>query len=57
MTEEVAEAITTCLVAMVQEMEESHSQEELEQSVLKEFGRCLELIIENANSVQPQQQQ
>jgi len=49
MTEEVAEAITNCLVAMVQEMEDKHTQEELEGNVLKEFGRCLELIIENAN--------
>ncbi|KAI1704120.1 tesmin/TSO1-like CXC domain, cysteine-rich domain-containing protein [Ditylenchus destructor] len=51
MTEDVIEATTMCLVAQAQEMEEKgFTEEELEQSVLQEFGRCLEQIIENANS-------
>uniref|UniRef100_A0A915E2E6 Uncharacterized protein n=1 Tax=Ditylenchus dipsaci TaxID=166011 RepID=A0A915E2E6_9BILA len=52
MTEDVIEATTMCLVAQAQEYEESQTEEELEISVLREFGRCLEQIIENANSCQ-----
>ncbi|KAL3103338.1 hypothetical protein niasHS_002524 [Heterodera schachtii] len=54
MTEDVIEATTMCLVSQAQELEQSLSEEALEKSVLREFGRCLEQIIESANSCLPQ---
>ncbi|KAF7637899.1 CRC domain-containing protein [Meloidogyne graminicola] len=53
MTEDVIEATTMCLVSQAQELEHDLSEEELEKSVLKEFGRCLEQIIESATSCLP----
>uniref|UniRef100_A0A914KZS5 CRC domain-containing protein n=1 Tax=Meloidogyne incognita TaxID=6306 RepID=A0A914KZS5_MELIC len=53
MTEDVVEATTMCLVSQAQELENNLCEEELEKSVLKEFGRCLEQIIESATSCLP----
>ena len=39
-----------CLVSQAKEFESTLPEEELEKSVLREFGRCLEQIIESANS-------
>uniref|UniRef100_A0A183CBE2 CRC domain-containing protein n=1 Tax=Globodera pallida TaxID=36090 RepID=A0A183CBE2_GLOPA len=54
MTDDVIEATTMCLVSQAQEFEQNLSEDALEKSVLKEFGRCLEQIIESANYSLPQ---
>lgn len=57
MTEDVLETTTMCLVAQAQEFEQTLTEDELEKSVLKEFGRCIEQIIESASSCNLQNQQ
>lgn len=50
MTDEVVEAATLCLVAQAEELESEGgvTDEKLEMAILKEFGRCLGQVIENA---------
>jgi len=50
MTDEVVEATTLCLVAQAEEQETGGKLDELdiERAILREFGRCLQQIIENA---------
>lgn len=50
MTDEVVEAATLCLVAQAGELESEGgvSVEKLEMAILKEYGRCLGQVIENA---------
>uniref|UniRef100_A0A914EDU5 CRC domain-containing protein n=1 Tax=Acrobeloides nanus TaxID=290746 RepID=A0A914EDU5_9BILA len=52
LTDDVIEATTMCLVAQAQEFENKVPSEDLEKSILKEFSRCLEQIIESASMSQ-----
>uniref|UniRef100_A0A914XLE7 CRC domain-containing protein n=1 Tax=Plectus sambesii TaxID=2011161 RepID=A0A914XLE7_9BILA len=57
MTDEVVEATTLCLVAQAEEQEAAANADELdmERSILREFGRCLQQIIENAAHMNQEQ--
>lgn len=57
MTDEVVEATTLCLVAQAEEQEAAANVDELdmERAILREFGRCLQQIIENAAHMNQEQ--
>lgn len=51
MNDDVIQATTLCLVAQAEQMESKgvSNDVELQRAVLREFGRCLQQIIQSAN--------